>query len=89
VRAHSEELFDTMNFYCELMQEIKIRDRGIYELSTAKVPAQISYESCYLQLRIICELIAIASLVIHGDIAATSGKNQGRLGGRQNNETPL
>jgi len=69
-----EKLTQAMAFYCELMQEIKIRDQGIAELSHAPVPAQIAYESAYLQLRMICELIAIACLVVHGDIPATTQK---------------
>ncbi len=71
MRAHSEQLKLTMSFYCELMQEIKIRDLGIDRLQTSEAPAQIVYESSYLQLRMICELIAMACLVIHGDIPAT------------------
>jgi hypothetical protein len=75
LKPHSEEFTRTITFYCELMQEIKIRQHGITQLVTAPAaPAQIIYESSYLQLRIICELIAISCLVIHGDIPATTKK---------------
>jgi hypothetical protein len=60
--------------YCNLMQEIKIRDQSMAELSSSPIPAQIAYESCYLQLRMICELIAIGCLVVHGDIPAITKK---------------
>lgn len=65
----------TMAFYCELMTEIKIRERAIATmLAPSLVPAQVTYESCFLQLRMICELIAIACLLVHGDIEATKTK---------------
>jgi hypothetical protein len=74
LKPHSDGLIHSMEFYCALMQEIKIRDQGISELSAANTPAQIAYESAYLQLRMICELIALACLIIHGDIPATTRK---------------
>lgn len=74
--THSDErLQATMAFYGELMTEIKVRTVSILSLPhTDSVPAQIVYESSYLQLRMICELIAIACLVVHGDIPATKSR---------------
>ena len=65
-----------MEFYCELMSEIKIREHGISLLTKPgnMLVAQVVYESCYLQLRMMCELIAISCLVVHGDIPATKTK---------------
>ena len=61
-----------MQFYCDLMDEIKIRDNAMDTMLMAgREPAQIVYESCYLQLRMMCELIAVSCLVVHGDIEAT------------------
>lgn len=74
MKPHTNELAQTMMAYCELMQEIKIRTHGIEEITKAAVPAQIKYESCYLQLRMVCELIALSCLIVHGDIPATMGK---------------
>jgi hypothetical protein len=37
-------------------------------------PAFIAFEHCYLQLRMICECIALACLSVHGDIPATQSK---------------
>jgi hypothetical protein len=68
-----------MTFYCNLMQEIKIRDNSIGELSRSLIPAQIVYESSYLQLRMICELIALACLVAHGDIPAVATKKMQKI----------
>jgi hypothetical protein len=75
MRPHTEILTLTMQFYCELMEEIKIRDQAMNTmLQAGREPAQIVYESCYLQLRMICELIAVSCLVVHGDIPATKTK---------------
>lgn len=61
--------------YCDLMEEIKKRVAGIEGLKASGLPAQVAHESGFLQLRMICELIALASLVAHGDVPAVkSGK---------------
>ena len=63
--------------YCELMEEIKerisiIRQFGAVEANPKHGLAHgYAQEICYLELRLICELIALASLVAHGDIPAT------------------
>jgi hypothetical protein len=56
-------------FYCDLMQDIKIRSQCIEEACCGGVdlPGEISKDLCYFQLRNICETIAIACLVIHQD----------------------
>jgi hypothetical protein len=59
--------------YCNLLEEIKPR------LETAaraidgeyKLPLQFVFEFAYLQIRLVCELIAIGCLAVHGDIPAT------------------
>lgn len=66
--------------YCDLMEELKERHaavdfiventkRGVFILSPLIVG-----EVCFLQLRMICELIALGCLLIHGDIPATRTK---------------
>jgi hypothetical protein len=34
---------------------------------------QMSFEHCFLQLRMICELIALACLVVHGNVVSKKG----------------
>jgi hypothetical protein len=63
--------------YCELMVEIKerlliIRQFGVEDANPKHGLAHAyAHEFCYLELRFICELIALATLVAHGDIPAT------------------
>lgn len=59
--------------YANLMTEIKIRITAINTgtLNQLPVPPPIVKEFCFLQVRMICELIALGCLVAHGDISAT------------------
>ena len=63
-----------MSIYATLMQEIKYRIVTIDHVlsGNAKLQTQAVRELCYLELRLICETIALACLVIHGDIRATN-----------------
>lgn len=56
--------------YSRLMDEIKIRVDVIHRAlaGTTGLPSAIVRELCYLQLRMIYELIALSCLVAHGDI---------------------
>jgi hypothetical protein len=59
------------------MEELKRRRNIIADVLASKInlPQGIAIELCYLQLRVICELIALGCLAAHGDIPATrSGK---------------
>jgi hypothetical protein len=62
----------TMTLYANLMQEVKVRLEAINVGLTGQtnLPSPIARETCYLQLRMICELIALGCLVAHGDISA-------------------
>lgn len=63
--------------YKALMTECKIRLEVIHVLLSQPkgLPTQVVGETCYLQLRMMCETIAVGCLVLHGDIPATrSGK---------------
>lgn len=56
------------------MEEVKLRMRVIVRLTDPAapvLPSQIVRETCYLQLRMVCELIALGCLVVHEDIPAT------------------
>jgi hypothetical protein len=62
------------NIYAHLMDEVRSRLDAITSLRRGTIPPLppfITYEIGYLQLRMVCELIAIGCLVAHGDIQAT------------------
>ncbi|WGU42091.1 hypothetical protein [Phenylobacterium sp. NIBR 498073] len=61
-----------MTSYRGLMQEVKYRTEAIDKVLASSIPlrAVIAEELCYLQLRMICESIAIGCLLIHGDVSA-------------------
>ncbi len=59
-----------LNLYAELMDEAKNRLSWIEHAVNGHTgfPAVLVREFCYLQLRMLCELIALGCLVAHGDI---------------------
>lgn len=59
-----------METYRNLMWEIKYRIEAIDDALAGKLHMRqrILEEFCYLQLRMICEVLAIACLVIHGNL---------------------
>src|ERR1700742_2334885 len=60
-----------METYRKLMAEIKFRTEaidGILRADIRPIRSKIAEEFCYLQLRMTCEVIAIACLVIHGNL---------------------
>lgn len=62
-----------MRLYLDLMFEARNRLDAIstIHLNQAKLGPGIVRELCYLQLRILCELIAMSCLVAHGDSPRT------------------
>ena len=57
--------------YGELMEEIKVRIAcidGVTKAEIGPLPIQIAEEVCYLQLRMICECIAVGCLLMHGNL---------------------
>jgi hypothetical protein len=62
--------------YCDLMEEIKRRTDVVYTITQGRVavPEIVGVELTYLQLRMICELIALACLTAHGDVPETKAK---------------
>lgn len=56
--------------YANLMDEVKVRIDCINSAAQGRMvyPTPIVREFCYLQLRMLCELIALSCLVAHGDI---------------------
>lgn len=63
------------------MEEAKARAMSINALTGDQrgIPSPFVREYCYLQLRMLCELIALACLVAHGDIVASSSKELPKL----------
>jgi len=60
--------------YAALMEEVKIRLSSIDSALAGRMdlPSPIVREFCFLQLRMLCELIALACLRAHGDIKETT-----------------
>jgi hypothetical protein len=73
VVMEKERARTTIGLYCSLMEEIKLRQHVISAVLEKQIvlPLRPAHELCYLQLRMVCELIAVACLVAHGDIKAT------------------
>jgi len=65
------------DLYGGLMAELKARAESINTAIglTATIPAPLLREYGYLQLRMMCELVALGCLVAHGDIPATHAKS--------------
>lgn len=59
--------------YAEIMGEIKLRLRAVETCAKGIVPLDLPVvkEFCFLQIRMICELTALACLVAHGDLVKT------------------
>jgi hypothetical protein len=65
---------EAMGLYAGLMEETKVRLASIeFAISgQTPMPHQLIVEFSYLQLRMICELVALACLTAHGDIQETT-----------------
>ena len=62
-----------INNYTLLMEEVRGRHESVvFALTTDKLPFHVVRELCFLQYRMICELIAFGALVVHGDIEAAN-----------------
>ena len=61
--------------YADIMAEVKARHTALFQLleraNLVGLPSYVLAETAYLQLRMICELIALGCLVAHGDMEAT------------------
>jgi hypothetical protein len=74
--AHSSKALHPIRLYGRLMEEAKIRLSAIHAAcaGTSGLLAPFVGEFCYLQLRMLCELIALACLVAHGDVPGTDAR---------------
>lgn len=66
--------------YADLMEEIKARFDCINTTTQGRLalPAPITREFCYLQIRFLCELVALSCLVAHGDMDELKSHKLGR-----------
>jgi hypothetical protein len=71
VQPTAEQLA-AMTLYAALLEEAKVRISSVEDMLNGKValPGPLLHESCFLQLRFLCEIIALGCLVLHGDIKA-------------------
>ncbi|HVZ04355.1 hypothetical protein [Hyphomicrobium sp.] len=69
-----------LRLYASLMEEVKLRLDCTSAALNGRTgfPNPIVREFCYLQLRMLCELIALGCLVAHGDIASLQSHRTGR-----------
>jgi hypothetical protein len=70
---------EAINLYAAIMEEAKIRLNSIDMAlaGTTILPHQLVREFCFLQLRMLCELIALGCLTAHGDVVEATQ----RMGG--------
>ncbi len=64
---------DRIAAYRILMEEVKGRIAVIEEALAGKfdglLPSNGVHELCYLELRMICEIVAVGVLIVHGDVS--------------------
>jgi len=69
----TQDDLDAARVYASIMEEAKFRALSINTLTGTQtaLPIPLMREFCFLQLRMLCELIALGCLVAHGDIQET------------------
>jgi hypothetical protein len=67
----TKEQSDALSLYANMLEEVKLRIDAINHTLLARTGllGPFAYEFCFLQLRMLCELVALGCLVAHGDIA--------------------
>lgn len=71
-----ENYKEIIGTYCHIMEIIKDRSTVVHEClrNPPNLDPKALYELCFLEFRMICELIALGCLVAHGDIKETKTK---------------
>jgi hypothetical protein len=71
------EFNETRTTYYFILRELKLRMLAISHAldNVYNLPRGLAHEFATLQLRMVCELVALGILAAHGDIAATRNKN--------------
>jgi hypothetical protein len=69
-----------LNIYANLMDEVRARIAHVNLATSGRAgfATPIIREFCYLQIRMLCELVALGCLVAHGDIAGLQSHKVGR-----------
>jgi hypothetical protein len=72
-RSATKQQLYASNLYADLLEEAKGRIASIDAAISDRLglPARLVREYSYLQIRMLCELIALGCLIAHGEIAAT------------------
>jgi hypothetical protein len=72
-RAATKQQLEASQLYAHLLEEAKIRIASIEAAISGRMglPTQLVREYSYLQLRMLCEVIALGCLTAHGEIKAT------------------
>lgn len=72
LRIPSAERHAAMRLHADLLEEAKLRINVVEAALSGRIPlaGPFLHELCFLQLRFLCELIALGCLVVHGDIEA-------------------
>ena len=65
-------LEDSFRLYAAILEEAKVRLDAVQRVAVAPLSDTnpLAEEFCYLQFRMVCELIGLGCLVAHGDISA-------------------
>jgi hypothetical protein len=76
-QSHGATALPPTKLYGRLMEEAKLRLAAIDAACSGPsgLVAPFVGEFCYLQLRMLCELIALACLVAHGDVPGAEKRN--------------
>jgi len=76
--AHTKRDEFAVKAYAELMAEARIRVDALNKALAGvyKLPDPLLKEFCFLQFRMICELIALACMAAHGDITSGNLREQ-------------
>jgi hypothetical protein len=78
MKGFSKNQIDQAQSYCELMGQLKVRIDALRNMLTreffAAHPERIALESCYLQMRMITEVIALACLTANGNTPGARSK---------------
>jgi hypothetical protein len=63
---------DAIILYENLMEEVKLRMNCVEQAlnGSTKFPSIVVREFCYLQLRLVSEIVFLSCLVAHGDVAS-------------------
>ena len=73
----TKQQIDASNFYADILNEINARIEILNMAINGRIdlPPPFIREISYLQLRMMCELLAIGCLVAHGDISDTKSNS--------------